>query len=223
MNRFKSRMPLTGLAQQTWPPPHTALPLLRDVTAGPNVWLVTVGFQPAATNNAAEQWLTINTFKSSDEWLGDSAPTGVGVRLVRYATQKPKTNRRINATLGQAIQLTDVNLVDPIPAGQAIPVELTWQSLSQPSTDYNLFLQLVNAGGALVAQHDSPPNGGYTPTSTWLPGQPVTTRPALPLPTDLPPGDYRLITGLYDPNTGQRLTTESGNDFVDLGIIHVEP
>jgi hypothetical protein len=222
MNRFKARVPITGFAQQTWPPPHTALPLLRNVTAGPNVWLVTVGFQPAAPNNATEQWLAANTFKTSDEWLGDSAPTGVGVRLVRYATQKPKTNRSINATLGQEMQLMDVNLVETIPAGQALPVEFTWRSRTQPRANYNLFLQLLNQDGTLIAQHDSPPNGGYTPTSTWLPGQPVTTRHALPLPTNLPPGDYRLITGLYHPNSGERLITESGNDFIELGIIHVE-
>jgi len=222
MNRFKTRVPITGFAQQTWPPPHTALPLLRDVTIGPNVWLVTVGFQPAAPNNATEQWLTLNTFKASDEWLGDSAPTGVGVRLIRYATQKPKTNRRIEATLGREVQLMDVNLVESIPAGQALPVEFVWRSITQPPTDYNLFLQLLNSDGALVAQHDSPPNGGYTPTSTWPAGQPVTIHHALPTTVDLPSGDYRLITGLYDPNTGQRLSTESGDNFVDLGNIHIE-
>jgi hypothetical protein len=144
------------------------------------------------------------------------------VRLVRFATQKPTTNRRINATLGEEVQLTDVNLVDAIPAGQALPVEFTWHALIQPQTDYNLFLQLINIDGTLSAQHDSPPNGGYTPTSTWLPNHPITARHALPLPANLPSGDYRLITGLYHPNTGQRLTAESGSDFIDLGIIHVE-
>jgi hypothetical protein len=216
MNRFKTRVPVIGFAQQAWPPPHTALPLLRDVTAGENVWLITVGFQPAASDNATEQWLTTNTFKASDEWLDDN------VRLLRYATQKPKTYRRIDVTLDQELQLMDVNLIETIAVGQALPVEFTWRVTNQPQADYNLFLQLIDVEGALVAQHDSPPNGGYTSTSTWLPNQPITTRHALPLPANLAPGDYQLIAGLYNPNTGQRLTVESGNDFIDLGIIHIE-
>ncbi|MFC1976368.1 hypothetical protein ACFLXQ_08205, partial [Chloroflexota bacterium] len=217
MNRFKAQVPLTGLAQQTWPPPQTALPLLRDVTAGPNVWLVTVGFQPAAPDNAAEQWLTLNTFKASDEWLDESA------RLVRYATQKPQTIRPIKATLGvEEVELIEVSLVETLPAGQALPVEFVWLPLSQPQIDYNLFLQLLNIDGALVAQHDSPPNGGYNPTSTWQAGQPVTTRHALALPSDLSPGDYRLITGLYDPTTGVRLSVVGGSDFVELGNINIQ-
>jgi hypothetical protein len=217
MNRFKAKVALTGFAQQTWPPPQTALPLLRDITAGSNVWLVTVGFQPAAPDNAAEQWLTRNTFKAGDEWLDES------VRLVRYATQKPKTIRPIKATLGvKEVQLVEVSLVETLPAGQALPVEFVWLPLSQPQTDYNLFLQLLHIDGSLVAQHDSPPNGGYSPTSTWQAGQPVTARHALALPLDLSPGDYRLITGLYNPMTGQRLPVAKGGDFVELGNISIQ-
>jgi hypothetical protein len=74
----------------------------------------------------------------------------------------------------------------------------------------------------LVAQHDSPPNGGYTPTSIWLPGKEVVDRHGLVLPSDLPPGDYRLIAGLYNPTTGERLPVDQGDDFVELGAIAVE-
>ncbi|MBN1220933.1 MAG: phospholipid carrier-dependent glycosyltransferase [Anaerolineae bacterium] len=217
MNRFKASIPLTGFAQQSWPLPQTALPLLRDVTAGSSVWLVTVGFQPAAASNAAEQWLTFNTFKVSDEWLDGS------VRLARYATQKPKTIRPINATLGQAeVQLAEVNLVETIQPGATLPVEFFWLALDQPQADYNLFLQLLDMDGTLIAQHDNPPNGGYTPTSTWQPGQPVTTRHALALPADLAPGEYQLIAGLYHPVTGVRLAVASGGDWVNLGSVTIK-
>jgi hypothetical protein len=217
MNRFKANVTLTGFGQQTWPPPQTALPLLRDITAGQNVWLVTIGFQPAASDNAAEQWLTENTFKASDEWLDDS------VRLVRFTSQRPTTIRPIKATLGSnELQLADVRLVEALPAGQALPVEFVWLPLTRPQKDYNLFLQLLNADGALVAQHDNPPNGGYHPTTTWQVGQPITTRHAVVLPPTLPPTDYQLITGLYNSATGTRLPVTDGRDFIDLGIITVE-
>jgi hypothetical protein len=217
MNRFKAKVPLTGFAQQAWPPPQTALPLLRDATAGQNVWLVTLGFQPAAPDNAAERWLAANVFKASDEWVDES------VRLVRYTTRHPHNIRAIKATLGQGqVQLVEVNLVESLRAGQGLPVEFVWLPLTQPSLDYNLFLQLLDADGRLVAQHDSPPNGGYSPTSTWQPHQPITTRHALTLPLDLQPGDYRLIAGLYNPVTTERLSVAEGGDFVELGNINIQ-
>jgi hypothetical protein len=43
------------------------------------------------------------------------------------------------------------------------------------------------------------------------------------VPVDLPPGDYRLIAGLYQPASGQRLTIVNGADFVELGTVAVEP
>jgi hypothetical protein len=225
MNRFKARVPLTGFAQQSWPPPQTTLPLLRDATAGQNVWLVTIGFQPAAPDNAAERWLARNVFKASDEWLDES------VRLVHYTTRRPSNIRPIKATLGEdeaphltrdKIQLVEVNLVELLQPGQGLPVEFVWLPLTQPSVDYNLFLQLLDADGRLVAQHDSPPDGGYSPTSTWQPNEPITTRHALILPSDLQPGDYRLIAGLYNPATGERLSVVEGSDFVALGNINIQ-
>jgi hypothetical protein len=115
-----------------------------------------------------------------------------------------------------------VRLVDTLAPGRALPVELTWLPLSQPQADYNLFLQLLNAAGLPVAQHDSPPNGGYSPTSAWLPRQPVIARHALALPANLVPGNYRLIAGLYNPASGARLAVPTGGDFIELAKITIE-
>jgi hypothetical protein len=216
MNRFKARVPIVGFAQQQPPIPETALPLLRDSLTGQNAWLVTVGFQPAAADNAAEQWLTFNAYKASDEWLDD-------VRLVRYGPGRSMATRTINATLGEELRLVRVELAESAPPGQILPVEFVWLPLRKPMDDYNLFLQLLAADGAPVAQHDGPPNGGYTPTSTWSPGDEVLDRHGLALPADLPDGEYRLIAGLYHPLTGERLATlsPSGGDFADLGTVTI--
>jgi hypothetical protein len=216
MNRFKARVPLTGFARQEWPPPKTALPLLKEIATGPNIWLITIGFQPAAAHNATEQWLTLNTFKISDKWLGED------VRRVRYTARQPTITRAVDATLGQAVQLVQVSLIELLQPGQTLPVEFVWLPLTRPQVDYNLFLQLLGADGTLVAQHDSPSNGGYSPTSTWSVGKAMIAHHALALPSDLQPGDYRLIAGLYNPATGQRLSLAEGNDFVELGNIEIQ-
>ena len=212
MNRLKVRLPITGLAQQVWPLPEMALSLLKNSATGQNIWLVTVGFSPVASNNAAEQWLTFNTFAASNDWFDD-------VRLVRFGAQSPTITRPINATFGQELRLVEIKVTESLQPGQTLPVEFVWQSLQRPQADYNLFLQLLTVDGALIAQHDSPPNGGYTPTSTWLPGQQLVSRHALALPLDLPTGTYQLIAGLYNPATGQRLAVDQKGNFVDLGQI----
>jgi hypothetical protein len=215
MNRFKARTPLLGFAQQAWPLPETALPILATVKNQQTVWQVAVGFPPADAHNAAERWLTANTFKVSDEWFPNE------VRLVRFSSAQPATTYPLDVRFGGEIKLLEVSLTPLLQAGQPLPVEFTWSVAGQPKGDYNIFLQLINVDGALVAQHDSPPNGGYTPTSAWPAQQPVTSRHALVLPADLSPGDYRLIAGLYHPASGQRLLLDDGHDFLELGPITV--
>jgi len=215
MNRFKAGLPLIGMAQQPWPLPKSALPLLESTLSGPNLWLVTVGFPPAAADNATERWLTEHAFNAGETWLDD-------VRLVRYGTRLPTVTRTIDTALGQTITLSQVRLLDALPAGQVLPVELTWLAAAPPAEDYRVFVQLLAADGALAAQHDGPPRGGYAPPTGWPVNQPVTDRPGLALPADLSSGDYRLIAGLYSPTTGQRLATPAGADFIDLGTVKLE-
>ena len=40
---------------------------------------------------------------------------------------------------------------------------------------------------------------------TWAPGEYVRDEHRLILPNDLPAGDYRLIVGMYLPDSGERL------------------
>jgi hypothetical protein len=216
MNRFKAQTPILGLAQQADPVPGTMLPLLRDALGGSNAWLVTVGFAPAAPDNAAERWLAFNAFKASDEWFpGD-------VRLVQYGVAHPPATRSLNTTLGDVVRLVKVNTVESLRPGQTLPAEFVWLPLRRPGVDYHLFLQLLTAGGDLVAQHDSSPGGGYVPTSAWSPGTEVLDRHGLALPAGLPPGEYRLIAGLYDPTSGKRLPVDRGGDFVEIGRIALQ-
>nr|HMT22096.1 hypothetical protein [Promineifilum sp.] len=62
----------------------------------------------------------------------------------------------------------------------------------------------------------------------WRPGQVVTDPYVVELAPELPPGDYRVIVGLYLLATGQRLPVvdESGNavdDKVEMGLTAGRP
>jgi hypothetical protein len=73
-------------------------------------------------------------------------------------------------------------------------VALTWRA-GEP-TQADIFVHLVDAQGALVAQVDGPAMGGLLPTSTWQPGDCIHDVRTFDLP-----GDGRSLTvlaGLYD-------------------------
>ncbi|MDO8673829.1 MAG: hypothetical protein Q7O66_20660, partial [Dehalococcoidia bacterium] len=110
-----------------------------------------------------------------------------------------------------------------IPAGQtakAAPsdlfiVTLYWQDIKEMVTAYTVFVQILDGAGKLVAQNDSPPQGGEAPTTAWIPGEIVIDEHRIVVPASLPDGEYTVIAGVYDATTGKRLSVEGG-DYIAL-------
>lgn len=121
--------------------------------------------------------------------------------------------------------------IDRQTAAQEEQVKLTlfWQSQKIPANNYKVFVHLAAEGDLRAAQHDSEPQGGAAPTSSWQPGQVITDTHPLVIHADAPPGAYRLKVGLYNGETGQRLRLLSDNgvsvqaDSVTLGGVRVRP
>ncbi len=138
--------------------------------------------------------------------LGDAQPVAwltVGAAAVPPGAQA--------VPFADGITLLD-SAAEPLAAAQRLDLPLFWQATARPARDYTLFAHLVDAGGAVVAQADRPPLGGFFPTSHWRPGLLLEDRIVLELPPDLPPGRYGLLVGLYDPVTLQRLPLTGGGD-----------
>jgi hypothetical protein len=102
-----------------------------------------------------------------------------------------------------------------------LEVQLYWQTGSPLSTQYKIFVQLLDGANSVVAQSDTVPAAGQRPTTGWLPGEIIVDAHALALPPDLPTGSYRLIAGLYDSITGERLPILSGDSGGFSGAIRV--
>jgi hypothetical protein len=108
--------------------------------------------------------------------------------------------------------------------GSTLNLQLWWQALAPPDTDYTVFIHLLDTAGNIVAQADSMPVGGRYPTSAWAPGEPIIDSRLIALPADLPGGEYRLIVGLYNPVDGSRLPLAGANaNFFLLGQITINP
>ena len=142
-------------------------------------------------------------------------------RVARYANAQPETDLRVSAEFEDGISL-DRARINATAGRQGAPlcVELVWTARAAPSTDYTVFVHLLDAHGNLVAQSDIQPGSGYAPATTWTPTQAVLDRHGLFLPKDLPPGVYQLTAGMYDLE-GARLPTLEGADWAMLGKIEI--
>lgn len=109
----------------------------------------------------------------------------------------------------------------------ALTVQLFWHATGQLATlasmavphDFTVFTQLLAADGSYIAGHDSPPNNGYAPTGSWQENDLIFDPHTIKLPADLPPGDYRLVAGMYDAS-GTRLPffAPDGSPLPDAAI-----
>jgi len=126
--------------------------------------------------------------------------------------------------LGDSIALRGYQLeAGSIKPGQGLNLKVYWQTDMPLPDDYTIFTQLLDSQGMLAASWDSQPLGGYFPTSYWPAAEIVTDVVQLPLPANLPPGDYSLMTGLYRLDTLERLRTEEGaSDYVTLTTVGVK-
>jgi hypothetical protein len=91
--------------------------------------------------------------------------------------------------------------------GDDLPLRLYWFAPRTPEADYKVFVHLVKADddSARVAQSDSFPVLGYSPTTRWEPGEIITDDRTILLGEDIAPGKYLLLAGLYHPERVQNL------------------
>lgn len=119
----------------------------------------------------------------------------------------------LDVSYGGEVQLVGANLpaVESSPAA-TLDIELFWQALTadRPQNDYSIFVHLLDERGEMVANADSPPQGGTYPTGAWVPGSLIPDTHRLVLPVDLPPARYEVHVGVYLPETGVRLPAVDG-------------
>jgi hypothetical protein len=95
-------------------------------------------------------------------------------------------------------------------AGETIPLRLYWFAQQTPPANYKIFFHLSELDDSgKVAQVDSEPTFGYAPMTTWEPGEIFVDTQLLPLTEPIKPGRYKLLMGVYHPETVQNLAVGS--------------
>ena len=141
------------------------------------------------------------------------APSEVGP-----VSSPPMPDNLLGTSFADQIDLQGYNLsVDRLLPGESLDLTLFWAPRGRPMRDYTIFVHILDGQGQLRSQADSPPMAGKYPTSVWDAGETIADLHTLSLAPDLPAGEYRVAIGLYDQQTGQRLSVvdEDGRILTD--------
>jgi hypothetical protein len=103
-----------------------------------------------------------------------------------------------------------------------LTLDLWWQALSAPETDYVIFSHLVLPPDAVWAGQDAQPQDGAAPTAHWRPGDIIPDQHRLTLPVEAPAGVYFVEIGIYDPADFERLPVDFSTKGIVLGRVRVE-
>ena len=181
------------------------------------------GLTEADPQRFIESWLEEHTYRAADSWHGD-------VRLAVYAvpqtSESESPQHDLNLTLGNAIALRGYSVAaGAIESGDVLQLTLFWEARQTPPERYKVFVQLLDGANHIVGQLDSEPGGNLLPTDTWQPGQAVIDRYGILVRPGTPPGEHRLIVGMYSLSSGARLPVqeegEPRGNHVALGGVTV--
>jgi hypothetical protein len=136
----------------------------------------------------------------------------------------------VAATFDNRIQLLGYSLDEPqVWPGQPLLLALYWQAADPMPQDYTVFVHVLSEQGNLLAQQDNQPARATRPTYSWAAGEVIEDTYEIPIPPDTAPGNYRLVVGMYELATGERLPVADAtgaslpHEQVLLASVEVEP
>lgn len=133
----------------------------------------------------------------------------------------PHPQHQLAAQLGDSISLSGYDLGGTsLKPGDKVDLTLYWHDLGDVTTDYKVFVHVLDNSQKVVAQRDQIPADGQRPTSSWFPGDDVADHYQIALPSDLPAGTYPVEIGMYNASSGARLpVTQNGQSAGDRIIL----
>ena len=157
---------------------------------------------------------------------------GVEWRLAQVQVTRPpaplepdrlQVSHPVNQRLGSELRWLGFDLAaGPWQPGDDLALRLAWQVLQPPAQEWRAFVQLLDGRDAAAAAWEGPPLPDL-PASQWQSGDLLTTPLSLRLPAGLTDGHYRLITGLFEPISGQRLAPAGQReDYLTVATVEIK-
>jgi hypothetical protein len=140
----------------------------------------------------------------------------------------PQMAHEVNRRFGSSIVLVGYTLSpeNEMQPGDVLKMSFFWQALERVYERYTVFTHVIDEQGEKVGQKDDEPQRGYRPTLLWQPGETVAASLEIPISSTASPGKYRIVVGLYNSVTQQRLEAHAADgaslgDYVTLAEIVV--
>ncbi len=168
----------------------------------------------------------------TERWLPEPPPYHLGYAAPRLAAQAWQPAQPATAVWPNGLTLLGF---DPpaisVQAGEILFFSLYYRVDEAQDGRISAFNHLLGpafnsaTGGPLWGQDDGDPCRGVYPMAHWSIGDYVMARYAIPVPADAPPGNYQLLTGFYNWQTGERLELVGTPAAESLPIVElsVEP
>ncbi len=232
LDYLRAPLPWYAIEQQPADPE-----LLDELTSRySDIWLArdrSAAADDEAGWRGTERYLVEHAYKLDEQQFGDWARlihfSAAGARVASIAaggTLGEMSLERVDLSLAPAGSKGRCGAATPVEGdaaaggpvtaqpGDTLQIGLNWRALSRPKANYTVFVQLLDSGSQVKAQRDRWPGDGLYPTTTLTAGQVITDNLAFRL--DVPPGRYRLITGLYrsDVDGYPRLTGPAGDTIL---------
>lgn len=169
----------------------------------------------AGKNGDLRGWMDSNFYPAHAQWGEEEVFYG----LYGVARDELRPGDAAGIRWGEVV-LESARLPGTISPGDIVPVALAWRAEAPVSRNYKVFVHAIRPDGSVIAQHDAQPLNDLRPMTTWPMGEAVRDHHGLALPADYR-GPLRIVAGLYDPDTGERLRTTSGADGVTLATVVV--
>jgi 4-amino-4-deoxy-L-arabinose transferase-like glycosyltransferase len=139
--------------------------------------------------------------------------TSISIHGITYATiyQLPRPyTQPIDAVFDESVHLRGI---DQAQVGSTLVITPSWDIQANRRGGMMYFVHVLAADGRRIAQVDTSIDGGLF--ASWQAGQQLS----IPLRLDLPAADattpYRIVLGVYNPGSGQRLSLTRGKRLPD--------
>jgi hypothetical protein len=155
--------------------------------------------------------LGVRNLAEAGEWLRVHS-TGTAVIVAQHQEYAP---------LEQNVALLGYDLTETSARpGDSVPVTLYWKALAPMTVNLRVFIHLIGPDGQLWGQSDKWNPADY-PTARWPLDHYVRDEHDVQLRPDAPPGQYQVIAGLWDGETGVRMhRLDAGGQSTDAdGIL----
>ncbi|MFN2185945.1 MAG: glycosyltransferase family 39 protein [Anaerolineae bacterium] len=207
----RGSLPLVVVPQRAGAPPEQIARTLTDLTEEHDrIWFLPYPHPGWDASGAVGQWLDNNA-----ELVEEVEPGGLLLRAYLPLDVALKQMTPVEAWLGSNIRLLGYQLEGNAQPGGTLHLTLYWEALGAIDTDYTVFTHLLGVEDAMLGQLDHPPQNGAAPTSTWQTGERLADPYQIPIQPDAPAGPARLVVGMYDPATGDRLRATGPVDEFD--------